>query len=325
MSISQDQLDVCRDKFTAMIRFLGLTAEVEVESKNDRVQVNVKTDEPGRIIGRRGTTLSSLQMLLNGMLRRHDQDFPRVSLDVDGYKGERKKRGDEEGESERPPRERRERGGRDRGDREQRSDNREDRGGDRDRSDNREDRSGKSEPRSDNREPRSDNREDRSDNREDRSDNREDRSGSDQRSDSDQPEVRAVAEDSGDQRSAQNSDGAQPEARESGRGDADSRGRDQGRRNDRRDDRGGARREPRRDDRQAPEREERSRAPEDPAARLKSRALDAAAEVRKWGETIELPIRQPDESEKILEMFKDDAEVIVEAVSDSKIAIKLRG
>ncbi|MBR2873972.1 MAG: KH domain-containing protein, partial [Lentisphaeria bacterium] len=83
--------------------------------------VKISSDDVGRIIGRRGQTLESLQLILNRIVGRDDKEFPLVLLDIDGYaEGERAPRKEgEEGESpesNRPARggfRRRERGDRD--------------------------------------------------------------------------------------------------------------------------------------------------------------------------------------------------------------------
>ncbi|HCN06764.1 MAG TPA: hypothetical protein DIT01_02445, partial [Lentisphaeria bacterium] len=74
-----------------------------------------------------------------------------------------------------------------------------------------------------------------------------------------------------------------------------------------------------------PPRDERPRGNDDSEARLRSQAKDAAAEVRKWGEKIQLKLRDQTEAEKIVEMFNDDSEITAEATGDGKVMIQLRG
>ena len=97
------------DTLSTMFTFLGLNGEFRLESKpNNRIGVKISSDDVGRIIGRRGQTLESLQLVLNRIVGRDDKEFPLVLLDIDGYaEGERapRKEGDEEStESNRPPR-----------------------------------------------------------------------------------------------------------------------------------------------------------------------------------------------------------------------------
>ncbi|HPO89920.1 MAG TPA: KH domain-containing protein [Victivallales bacterium] len=68
-----------------MLDYLGLKAEVTAEEKNGRIYVKTKSEDAGRIIGKKGQTLDNLQFLLNRMMLRFDTKFPRITIDVDGY------------------------------------------------------------------------------------------------------------------------------------------------------------------------------------------------------------------------------------------------
>jgi len=50
------------------------------------VLLDVKTDDPGRLIGRQGQTLSDLQYITNRLLFQEDQNAPKVMVDVGGYR-----------------------------------------------------------------------------------------------------------------------------------------------------------------------------------------------------------------------------------------------
>ena len=90
-----------------MFDYLGLNGTFRVEEKGAKLAVKIASDDAGRIIGRKGQTLESLQLILNRIMFKDNEEFPHVLLDIDGYgKGEREPR--ENGE-ERPRRERRER------------------------------------------------------------------------------------------------------------------------------------------------------------------------------------------------------------------------
>ena len=110
---------------STMFAYLGLTGEFRLEAKpNNRIGVKISSDDVGRIIGRRGQTLESLQLVLNRIVGRDDKEFPLVLLDIDGYAdGERAPRKDaadsDDNESNRPARgfRRRERGEREEGQR----------------------------------------------------------------------------------------------------------------------------------------------------------------------------------------------------------------
>ena len=82
-----------------MFDYLGLNGTFRVEEKGQKLTVKITSDDAGRIIGRKGQTLDSLQLILNRIMFKGDEEFPRIMLDIDGYSS---------GEHE--PRERRESG-----------------------------------------------------------------------------------------------------------------------------------------------------------------------------------------------------------------------
>ena len=99
---------------TTMFDYLGLSTSLRVEEKGTRIGVKISSEDAGRIIGRKGQTLESLQLLLNRIMFKDDEECPHIMLDIDGYaKGERGARSEADDESEeggeRRPRERRER------------------------------------------------------------------------------------------------------------------------------------------------------------------------------------------------------------------------
>ena len=68
-----------------MLDYLGLDADLAVEEKNGRMQIKMSSSDAGRIIGRRGQTLESLQLLLNRMMFAGDEEASMITLDIDGY------------------------------------------------------------------------------------------------------------------------------------------------------------------------------------------------------------------------------------------------
>ena len=65
---------------------LGFTATVEPHQFDDGLLLDVRTDDPGRLIGRQGQTLADLQYLTNRILFQEDQSAPKVTVDVGGYR-----------------------------------------------------------------------------------------------------------------------------------------------------------------------------------------------------------------------------------------------
>lgn len=82
MAITNEQLDITTENFNQLTSLLGLAAEVNAKTDDKSIFLNVKTEDPGRLIGRNGQTLNSLQHLLNGILLNKGKSFPRVLIDV---------------------------------------------------------------------------------------------------------------------------------------------------------------------------------------------------------------------------------------------------
>ena len=82
-----------------MFDYLALNGDFKVEEKGQRIGVAIASENAGRIIGRKGQTLESLQLLINRMMFKLDEECPHITLDIDGYAaGDRENRtGDEEG------------------------------------------------------------------------------------------------------------------------------------------------------------------------------------------------------------------------------------
>jgi len=72
-----------------LLNRLGFDATVEETPMDDGSLLNVNTeDDPGRLIGRQGRTLSDLQYLTNRLLIVQDKEAPKVTVDVGNYRTE---------------------------------------------------------------------------------------------------------------------------------------------------------------------------------------------------------------------------------------------
>ena len=70
-----------------LLHFLGfIDATVEEHHLEEGLLLDVKSDDPGRLIGRQGQTLSELQYILNRLLFHQDQAAPKIMVDVGGYR-----------------------------------------------------------------------------------------------------------------------------------------------------------------------------------------------------------------------------------------------
>jgi spoIIIJ-associated protein len=71
-----------------LLGLMGFAVTVESHPIEDGLLLDVKTDDPGRLIGRQGQTLSQLQYLLNRLIHHQDPEIPRVTVDVGGYRSQ---------------------------------------------------------------------------------------------------------------------------------------------------------------------------------------------------------------------------------------------
>ena len=85
MTMSSSAKDILENMLTR----LGFDAAVEETPMDSGSLLNVKTeDDPGRLIGRQGRTLSDLQYLTNRLLIVQDKEAPKVTVDVGNYRTE---------------------------------------------------------------------------------------------------------------------------------------------------------------------------------------------------------------------------------------------
>ena len=84
---------------TTMFDYLSLEGSFTVEERGQKIGVKIASEDAGRIIGRKGQTLDSLQLILNRILFKQDENCPHVMLDIDGYAGGERDRRNGSGEA----------------------------------------------------------------------------------------------------------------------------------------------------------------------------------------------------------------------------------
>src|SRR5450756_2206609 len=85
MPVTPEQKEQAIAALAKMISLLGLRAEVRDASHDDLTVLSVHTETPGRLIGRKGQYLESLELLLNRIVKKKAEDFPGIAIDIDGY------------------------------------------------------------------------------------------------------------------------------------------------------------------------------------------------------------------------------------------------
>ncbi|HTI72963.1 MAG TPA: R3H domain-containing nucleic acid-binding protein [Candidatus Limnocylindria bacterium] len=75
-----------KETLEQMLTHLGFEAVVKELVVEGQQVLDIETDDPGRLIGRQGQTLTDLQYLLNRLVTHSDDPNSRVLLDVGGYR-----------------------------------------------------------------------------------------------------------------------------------------------------------------------------------------------------------------------------------------------
>jgi spoIIIJ-associated protein len=73
-----------------LLQSLGFEATVNQSDADGQVMLDVQTNDPGRLIGRQGQTLSELQYVTNRLIFKQDPESPKVTLDVGNYRSQQR-------------------------------------------------------------------------------------------------------------------------------------------------------------------------------------------------------------------------------------------
>ena len=73
-----------------LLQSLGFEATVNQHELEGQVFLDVQTNDPGRLIGRQGQTLSELQYITNRLIFKLDAESPKVTLDVGNYRSQQR-------------------------------------------------------------------------------------------------------------------------------------------------------------------------------------------------------------------------------------------
>ena len=73
-----------------LLQSLGFEATVNQNELEGQMFLDVQTNDPGRLIGRQGQTLSELQYITNRLIFKLDPESPKVTLDVGNYRSQQR-------------------------------------------------------------------------------------------------------------------------------------------------------------------------------------------------------------------------------------------
>jgi len=82
-------LETAQAVLTEMLSLMGVQGTVEVASGGETSRLNVRGDDLGTLIGRRGEKLASLQHIVNLIVGRREGQHHRIAIDVENYRGRR--------------------------------------------------------------------------------------------------------------------------------------------------------------------------------------------------------------------------------------------
>lgn len=72
-----------------ILEAMNLNAQIVIEAGEDTMSIDIKGEDMGILIGRRGETLSALQYLTNLVVNKNVDGFYRVNIDTENYKKRR--------------------------------------------------------------------------------------------------------------------------------------------------------------------------------------------------------------------------------------------
>ena len=90
--VTEETMKICESFLIDVLKAMGMEA-VEVDSKIDEdgaLSIELKGDNMGILIGKRGQTLDSLQYLTNRVANKSQDGYVRVKLDTEDYRRRRK-------------------------------------------------------------------------------------------------------------------------------------------------------------------------------------------------------------------------------------------
>ena len=85
VEVTDEMIEKSSKTLSTMLDFLGLDGTVKAEKRPSKINLIISSEDAGRIIGRKGQSLESLQLLLNRMMQNGAEDFPKIYIDIDGY------------------------------------------------------------------------------------------------------------------------------------------------------------------------------------------------------------------------------------------------
>jgi len=85
----ESKLELVKKLTQQLLTLLEVAVEFVVEEKEEIVNINFQTDNPGMLIGYHGETISAFQRILSLMVYKKLDEWPRILVDVGDYRQRR--------------------------------------------------------------------------------------------------------------------------------------------------------------------------------------------------------------------------------------------
>lgn len=86
-----ERLEVSKHQLEMLVSFFGINAQVEATETDEGILLDIASSpQTPRLIGYHGDTLRAIEFLMNQISKRSDENGPRISVDVAGYKAARR-------------------------------------------------------------------------------------------------------------------------------------------------------------------------------------------------------------------------------------------
>ncbi len=82
--------DTIRNFLDKVFAAMNMEVKVDLEIKEEEVNINLSGDEMGALIGKRGQTLDSIQYLVSLVVNKETEKYLRVKVDTENYRERRK-------------------------------------------------------------------------------------------------------------------------------------------------------------------------------------------------------------------------------------------
>ena len=89
--LNKERMEKSTKTLATMFDYLGLNANVKANEIDGRIILAAESEDAGRIIGKKGQTLQSLELLINRIATKNDAECPWITINVDGYSSSRRR------------------------------------------------------------------------------------------------------------------------------------------------------------------------------------------------------------------------------------------